>query len=219
MIPYLLTAGDDEEARARGVADVGSLQVAQVYAEALLNAAEKAGKAAEVLAELEALLQTSERPRTDLRNFLAGGVVGRVTRAAVIRKAFDGRAEPMLVDFLLVLNDHDRLTLLPAILFEALQLRDRRARRLPVTVRVAVPLSDEQTERIRRTVSERLNVEAAVNVQVEPELLGGIILRVGDWVFDGTVRTKLEQIRDQILSRGSYEIQSGRDRFSSRNGD
>jgi F-type H+-transporting ATPase subunit delta len=107
------------------------------------------------------------------------------------------------------------MTLLPAILFELKRLRDERAGRLPVAVHVAVEPSQEQVEQIRQTVRERLRVEPVIEVKVDPDLLGGLLLRVGDWVFDGTVRSKLNEMRNQIIARSSHEIQSGRDRFSS----
>ncbi len=132
-----------------------------------------------------------------------------------LQKTFDGRAHPLLVNFLLVLNDHDRLTLLPAILFATLQLRDQRARRLPVQLYTAVAPTDEQVSRISEMVRTRLDLEPLIESKVDPTLLGGMMMRIGDWVFDGTIRTRLEQIRDQILSRGANEIQSRRDRFSS----
>lgn len=214
MIPYVLTASEDEEVLARGVADVGSLQVARVYAEAFLNAAEQASQVDEVLADFEALVQTAEAPRSELRRFFTSGVIGRQTRGEVIQKTFEGRAHPLLVNFLRVVNDHDRIPLIPAILFEMKRLRDQRARRLPVNVHSAVPLADDQVERIRQTVQRALDLEPVLEVKVDPELLGGLLIRVGDHVFDGTVRTKINDLRDELLARGSYEIQSGRNRFS-----
>src|SRR5262249_11842861 len=167
------------------------------------------------LGELEALVQTAEAPRSEVRQFFASGVIGRRTRDEVIVKVFEGRVHPLLINFLRVLNDHDRTTLIPAILFAAKQRRDRRAKRLPVVVSAAVPLADDQVERIRQAVRQSLQLEPLVETKVDPDLLGGVMLRVGDWVFDGTVRTKLNELRQQLIERSSYEIQSGRDRFSS----
>ena len=154
-------------------------------------------------------------PRSDVRQLFVSGVIGRLRRDGLIRKVFDGRASALLVNFFLVVNDHERVSLLPAILFEAHALRDRRASRLPVNLAAAVPLSDDQVERIRQRVREVLRVEPIIEVKVDPELLGGIQLRVGDWLFDSTVRSYLNELRNQILARSSHEIQSGRDRFSS----
>jgi F-type H+-transporting ATPase subunit delta len=213
MIPYVLTASEDEESLARATADIESLEVARVYGEALLNAAEQAGQVEEVLGELDALLEAAQSPNSDLRKFFASGVIGRATRAEVIRKVFEGRVHPLVLNLLLVINDHERSPLLPAIVFEAKELRDRRARRLPVFVHAAVPLADDQLERIRQAVRKQLQLEPLIEVKVEPELLGGVLLRVGDWVFDGTVHTRLMDLRNQLIERSSYDIQSQRVRF------
>jgi F-type H+-transporting ATPase subunit delta len=213
MIPYVLTASEEGEKQARGIPDVSSIEVARVYSEAFLNAAEKAGQVDEVLGELEALFQTTDAPRSELRPFFASGVIGRRTRGEVIRKSFEGRANPLLVNLLLVLNDHDRLTLLPVILFETKELRNRRARRLPVTLTSAVPLTGEQVERVRQAVRTQLQLEPLIETKIDPDLLGGIAFRVGDWVFDGTVRTRLNDLREHLIERGSHDIQSGRNRF------
>jgi F-type H+-transporting ATPase subunit delta len=218
MIPYVLTATESEEGLARASAGVESLQVAKVYGEALLNASEKAGQVDEVVGELEALLNTTIAPGSPLRPFFASGVINRITRGEVIRKVFEGRAHPLVVDFLMVLNDHDRLPLLPVVVFQANQLRDRRARRLPVSVSSAVPLGEDQLERVREAVRRNLQLEPILETRIDPDLLGGVVLRVGDWVFDGSIQNKLNELSKQISEKSSHEIQSGRDRFCSANG-
>ncbi|MCS6849560.1 MAG: ATP synthase F1 subunit delta [Gemmataceae bacterium] len=218
MVPYVLTAHDADERPARGAADARTRQIARVYAEALLRAADEASQADEVVADFEALLQAVEGSSPELRRLFANGVMSRRVRGEVIRRVFEGRAHPLLVNFLLVVNDHDRTALLPVMLYELKELRDRRARRIPVSVYAAVPLSDDQLERIRNRLREVLNLEPRLEVRVDPALLGGLMIRVGDQVFDGTVRTRLHQLRDQLIARSSHEIQSRRDRFCSANG-
>ena len=214
MIPYVITASESEEELARASADIESLQVAKVYGEALLNAAEKAGQVDQVLGELDELLNTTVKPGSPLRPFFASGVIDRVTRGEMIRKVFEGRAHPMVVDFLMVLNDHDRLPLIRVVMFQVNQLRDRRARRLPVSVSSAVPLAEDQLDRVREAVRRNLQLEPILETKIEPDLLGGVVLRVGDWVFDGSIRNKLMELSKQISEKSSHEIQSGRDRFS-----
>jgi F-type H+-transporting ATPase subunit delta len=218
MIPFVLTSSESEEELARGSAGVEALQVGAVYAEALLNAAEKAGQVDEVLGELDALLDTTVKRGSPLRPFFASGVISRETRGEVIRKVFDGRANPLIVDFLMVVNEHDRLPLLPVMIFEAKQLCDRRAKRLPVYVSAAAPLSDDQLEQVREAVRRNLHLEPVLETKIDADLLGGIVLRVGDWVFDGSVQSKLSGLSKQISENSSYEIQSGRDRFRSPDG-
>src|SRR5262249_56227312 len=91
---------------------------------------------------------------------------------------------------------------------------DRGAGGMGVEVRSAAPLDDDQRDRLRRELQETFHLEPLLETEVDPELLGGMLVRVGDWVYDASVRTQLETIRNQIIARSSHEIQSGRNRFS-----
>ena len=76
----------------------------------------------------------------------------------------------------------------------------------------------EQRQHLEQTLRGALQLEPILDTRIDPELLGGIIVKVGDWRYDASVQTSLKTIRDQIIARSSYEIQSGRDRFCSANG-
>jgi F-type H+-transporting ATPase subunit delta len=201
------------------VADVSAQRVARVYAEALVNAADRQGQADAVLGELEALVRDVFRADPLLEQFLAGGVISRRRRGEVIRAVFAKRAGQLLVNLLLVLNEHDRLGLLRTVLVEARRLRDKRAGRTRIEVRSAVPLADEQLDRLRRQLRDAFHLEPVLEPRVDADLLGGLVVRVGDWVYDSSVRTRLDTIRNQLIERSSHEIQSRRDRFSSAIGD
>jgi F-type H+-transporting ATPase subunit delta len=205
-------------ARSETVLDVGTERIARVYAEALLRAAEKQHQADEILQELEALTQQVLRKDPHFQLFLSSGAMGRERKAHVIRSAFENRASDLLVNFLQVLNDHERLDLLPAIAAAYRALRDQRAGRIRVQVQSAVPLPDDQREQLRRKLAEIFRKDPQLETQVNPDLLGGMVVRVDDWLYDQSVRAQLEDIRKQITSRSSYEIQSGRNRFSTPDG-
>jgi len=127
------------------VADVSAQRIARVYAEALYAAAEKQGQADEILGELEALVDDVLRRDERLR-MLFGAAVGRDVRRDAIAKAFDGRASPILVSFLQVLNGHERLVLVKPIARAYRELADEKARRVRVLVTTAVPLADDQRQ-------------------------------------------------------------------------
>jgi F-type H+-transporting ATPase subunit delta len=196
-------------------ADVGAQRVARVYAEALLNAAEKQHQADAVLEEFESLVQDVFRASPQFESFLASGVIDRDQKAVVIRSVFEGRASELFVNFFLVLNAHERLSLLRSILAAVRALRDQRARRLRVVVRTAVPLPDDQRGRLEHELREAFRLDPVLETRVEPALLGGLVVRVGDWVYDASVRTRIDTLRNQLMARSSHEIQSRRDRFSS----
>jgi F-type H+-transporting ATPase subunit delta len=208
-----------EQASLEPVADVEAQRIAQVYAEALLNAAERQGQADAVLEELEAVVREVFRAEPRFEAFLGSGAIGRERKAPVIRSVFETRGSKVFANFLQVLNAHDRLDLLRPILRAARDLADVRARRVRVQVRSAVPLPDAQRERLLQDLRKELDLEPLLEAEVDPDLLGGLVVRVGDWVYDATVRTRLESLRKQLIERSSHEIQSGRDRFRSADGD
>jgi F-type H+-transporting ATPase subunit delta len=201
------------------VLDVGTQRVAQVYAEAILRAAEARGQAEELEEELDCLVKNVFDADPHLEIFLGSGAIGKQRKAEAIRQAFAGRASEVLLHSLLVLNHHERLDLLRPIRAAYRELRDRRAGRMRVLVQSALPLPDDQRNRLLQQLRETFRKEPVLEARVDQDLLGGMVVRVGDWLYDHSVRTQLETIRNQIMARSSYEIQSGRDRFSSRNGD
>ncbi len=195
-------------------ADVGAQRVARVYAEALLNAAAKRNQVQEILDELDALVRDVFGRDPHVETFLSSAAVSRERKADAIRRAFDNRSEEILVNFLLVLNEHDRLDLLRAIRSAYHVLFDERARRIKVLVRSVVPLEEGQLNRLRERVRQAFQREPVMETRIDPDLLGGVIVRVGDWLYDASVRSRLENIRNQIIERSSHEIQSRRNRLS-----
>jgi F-type H+-transporting ATPase subunit delta len=196
-------------------ADVGALGIARVYAEALLAAADKQGQADAVLEELSSLLDDVLGGDPAAEAFLGSPIVPENKKAETITGVFGPRASALLTDFLQVLNKHRRLNLLRHVRFAYGQMLDERRRRVRVQVRSAVPLTDEQKTRIGEMVGRALNLEPVLESREDPALLGGLVVRVRDVQFDGSLRTRLEKIRNQIIERSSHEIQRRRDRFSS----
>lgn len=203
----------------RPIADVSQQRIARVYAEALLAAALKRNEAENVLAELNALEQRVQRPNPIMAAFFTSGVISRDNKARTIRTVFENRSSELLVNFLLVLNDHDRLNLLRAIHAAYQKLLDERAGRMYVQVRSAVPLAGDQADKLRSELRATFQREPQLETRVDPELLGGLVVQLGDWVYDGSVRTRLQHLKNQILMESSHAIQGGRDRFSIKDGD
>jgi F-type H+-transporting ATPase subunit delta len=186
------------------VFDDATRHIARIYAEALLDAADKRQQTGEVLEQLEELVGDVLNRTTGSALFLASAVVGREHKRQALRRAFEGKINDTLYNFLLVLNDHDRLDVIRQVAITLRALHERRAGRMHVDVRAASPLGDEQQERLRQELREKFKREPILSVRIDPELLGGLVVRVDDWVYDGSVRARLERIRNQLLSRSSY---------------
>jgi F-type H+-transporting ATPase subunit delta len=202
--------GDQE---IRPIADVGGQRIARVYAEALLNAALKRGELDSILEQYDSLVHDLVRADPSIAEFYGSPAIPAKVKAASIEAVFRPRASELFVNFLLVLNEHGRLDLFRQVFLALRELNEQRLRRLRVQVRSAVPLADDQRERLRRDLHDALQLDPILEEQVDPDLLGGVVVRVGDWQFDGSVRAQLRAIRNHIIARSSHEIQSGRDRF------
>ena len=121
-------------------------------------------------------------------------VIGRDEKIRLIDKVIAPRASEIVTNFLRVLARHGRLDLLPAILREARIRNEIRQGRRRVQVTSARPLDSQAEGRIRSRLAESLPFDPILETQVDPSLLGGIVLRVGDTVYDGSVATRTRTI-------------------------
>jgi F-type H+-transporting ATPase subunit delta len=114
-----------------------------------------------------------------------------------------------------VLASNQRLEILPYIVERCRQLRQQQSGRRSIQVTSAVPLNDEQRRAVEQRLSELLATQAVLDLVVDPSLLGGLKVRVGDTVYDNSLRSRLNQLSHQLRQRSLHEIQCGRDRFGS----
>jgi F-type H+-transporting ATPase subunit delta len=198
--------------------NVGSQNVAAVYAKAYLGATEAAGSTDAALAELESLVSDvlDKLPRLDA--IFSSRLVSADQKIELIDKAVGTKATPLLRNFLNVLARHGRLDILRSVRSEAKKIVDKLRGRFRVHVTTAAELDGQLQQQLSETLRGMLGGEPVLVVNTRPELIGGIVLRVGDTVYDGSVATRLARIRDQMIDRSVHEIQSGRDRFGSAEG-
>lgn len=199
-----MTSNDPHAKLHRTVLDVSARRVARVYAEALLAAADRKGQVDATLGELDAFFDDVLKANSEFTGFLLSAGAGRRAKGELLERALVGKVGDTLANYLMVLNDHDRLNLLPGIRQIARELADERAGRMPVRVVTAVPLPDDQRERLRTQLRESFRKEPVFEEKVDPELLGGLVVRVGDWLYDASVRTRLDNLRKQLIERSSH---------------
>ncbi len=204
---------EDARTAAEFDADVGMERIGEVYAEALLGAAEQTAAAEDVLEELGTLVTGVLDRFPKFEAVLASGLISQDEKSGIIDRTLSGRASPLLVNFLKVVAAHGRLDCLRAIHRQARLLLDERAGRVHVTLTTAVPVDATAAFRIAERIHKIVDAEAVVTQRVDPELIGGAVLRVGDTVYDGSIANQLKNVRKQMLDRSAHEIQSRRDRF------
>ena len=184
-------------------------RLARVYAEAFLAAAVEQNQADELGAELNDVLRGILRPGSGAAAYFASPVVNRKVKMQVVAEAFAGNASDLLRGLLGVLTKNGRLGELRAIAATYGDLLDTRAGRVRATVTSAVPLTDAQLTTLTQSLAARLGKTPVLVAKVDADLLGGLVVQVGDQVFDTSVRTRLQTLRSQLMDQGtSYVLQN-----------
>jgi F-type H+-transporting ATPase subunit delta len=167
------------------------------YAEALLAIAEAEGELASVEDELYGFAKTLET-QTKLREALTDPALPAENKKALVRELLGQRANPHTVNALGFLIDQGRAREIGRIAEDLAEVAaERRAHRV-AEVRSAVPLDDAQRERLAAALSKATGSQVEVKVVVDPRVVGGIVAKVGDEVFDGSIRTRLDEARGRL---------------------
>ena len=179
-----------------------SSAAARRYARALFSLAKEQATTKETQGELERLANVFEAS-PELREALLTPLYPSKERRAVLR-AVAAREElsELITNFYSFLIDQRRLVDFPGIREEFARLVDEDSGLMTAEVVSAVELDERRRDRLRRALSERTGYEVKLDVTVDPELIGGATAKVGDLIFDGSIRTQLEQLRTN-LTKGS----------------
>jgi len=172
--------------------------IARNYAEALLALARKANDTAGWGATVSALGDAVERDAT-LRHFLEAPQVSATQKTAVLGKALAGAA-PHFVRFVQKLVTNRRQMLLPEIAVEYHNLLDEAEGRVHARVTVAREFDAATREAMTAALGRALKKTVVPHVTVDPRILGGVVVRVGDTVMDGSVKRRLGRLRDRLIA-------------------
>ena len=197
--------------------DPSAKAVARVYVTAFLDAV-GSGKESELLDEFTSFHDDVLAKNAQFEHLLTSEMTSLDEKLGLIDRVVKPRASAVFTNFLNVLAKHGRLELLPLILAESWAEHERRAGKRRVQIKSAVQLSDEQLNRIKNRLQDALSSEPILMPTVDEELLGGLVIQVGDTVYDGSLKTRLRVLQQRLRERYLNEIQSGRDRLSSPEG-
>jgi F-type H+-transporting ATPase subunit delta len=168
------------------------------YARALFEVARAEGTLDEVEDELFRFARTYESSDT-LREALTDEMVPAAMRQAVVEDLLGGgNATPTTVQLVSMVVGSGRGRDLPAII-DSLVQRASSAKNLEVAeVRTAVPLTDDQQDRLKAALTNATGKQVNLKVIVDPSVLGGVVATVGDTVIDGSVRTRVDQLKSRL---------------------
>ncbi len=171
-------------------------EIAQVYARSLFEVASEQDKLDTVKEQLGQFADALAQNR-DLAVFFFSPYFSSDEKKSGLHSSVEG-ADPAFLNFLEALIERHRMPAIYRIRTEFEVLYDKTNKLLPVTVTSAVELDSETVESLGRRIGEQTGNEIELTSNVDPEILGGIVLRVGNFILDASIRTRLEQLRREV---------------------
>ncbi len=167
------------------------------YARTILDIAAVEGLSSETEDEMFRFARTVEA-NDDLRTALADRSLPVERRVAVVEELLGGKALPVSIAMIGMIVAIGRGNDLPEIVDRFVELSTEQRRHEVAEVRSAVPLTDDQVQRLAAALSRATGKQVEVKTVVDPSVMGGVVARIGDTVIDGTVRRRLNQLEETI---------------------
>ncbi|MEO1534821.1 MAG: ATP synthase F1 subunit delta [Planctomycetota bacterium] len=187
--------------------------LSEIYAKSLYELAESAGgreAVEQVVGELEGVVELA-REDGSFGEFLSSRVLKQSDRSKSLRSMFEGKVHDLTLKFLLVLNEKGRLGHLVPIVSSLDETAQRAFGRVEVDVYTADALEGDELERVRQQLNESLGRETVVHPYVDPKMIGGVRMQIGDRLIDASVAAQLRKVRDRLASEGSARLRASMD--------
>jgi F-type H+-transporting ATPase subunit delta len=189
--------------------------LAQIYARSIYALAEEAGgmeKIFEVETELEEICELARGDR-QFAEFMASPIIDRAKRGDALSRIFRDRITDLTLRFLLVLNEKGRLGHIEPINAAYNQLVQTAHGKIEVDVFTATDIDEAQASAIGERIRSAMGKEPVLHRYRDGSMLGGIKLRIGDQLIDGSVSTRLRRLRQGLLAGGHTAVQARIDRI------
>ena len=174
--------------------------VSKVYGDALFEAARDCGRMDEMLEEVQSILQILEE-NAELQKILGNPRVMREDKEQMIETIFRGRVSNEIVELMKLMIEKGRYSKIDSV-FEYFIGLVKEEKKIGIAyVTTAVELSGAQKEAVMQRLLQTTKYESfEMNYEVDDSLIGGMVIRVGDRVVDSSIRTKLEDMKKQLLN-------------------
>lgn len=176
-------------------------ELAQVYGRSLFEVAREHGKLDELREQVGQFADALSENR-ELAVFFFSPYFSTKEKQDALGRMLDG-ADPLFLNFLSVLIENHRMPVIFRIRQEYERLWEEENRMLPVEITSAIELDPATTERLGEKIGERAGRRVTLAARVDPDILGGIIIRVGNSILDASIRNRLEQLRRHVAQGAS----------------
>lgn len=171
--------------------------VSERYAHALFNVSKRQGTLPAAIADAEQFLALNKKD-SRLAVFLEGPQFRTEDKLAMVKRAFEGKLEPLLVQLIILLINKGRIEYARPILNRFVELAEADQGLHPAEVTTANELSDEQKERLQKGLEGFAKAQLRIRWRVEPSLIAGVRFTMGDLLIDDTIKGKLDKLRYQL---------------------
>jgi F-type H+-transporting ATPase subunit delta len=171
-------------------------ELAEVYARSLFEVARDQGKLDELREQLGQFADALDQNR-ELAVFFFSPYFSTKEKQDALDRVLDG-ADASFVNFLKLLIEKHRMPIVFRTRQQFDHLWEQENKVLPVEITSAIELDQEMTENLGREIGERAGRRVTLAARVDPNILGGIVLRVGNSILDASIRNRLEQLRRQV---------------------
>ena len=168
------------------------------YALALYQVAEEKGKVEEYLANLREIVELVNNS-AELQQVIRHPQISTAKKKQTFIKIFQGRIGEELLSFLLLLIQKDRILHLKEMLNQMEKIHLERNNTLLANVKTVVPLLEDERDTLVSKLERKYNKKIILNEEIEKEILGGVYVRIGNDVIDGTVKSKLDEMKALML--------------------
>lgn len=172
--------------------------VARRYARALFDLAQEKGLVDQVDRELGMVISMIEENQ-QLKAVVNDVLIAPQVKRDLFGKLLSGKLSPLVMNFVQVVTRKRRESYFPQIYRAFLDLANEARGIVEVEVRSAVALPEETVQKLESKLVGRLGKRVKFQTQVVPELVGGLVVRVGDELLDGSIKTRLQRMRDRLI--------------------
>jgi F-type H+-transporting ATPase subunit delta len=187
------------------VFDVDVERLARVYAKAVLDASGK--NQGDVVDELKTLVTEVLDKFPKMDSVFASALISIDEKLAMLDRLFASRLSETTLNFLKVMTKHGRLGYLRNVVQSAVVLWRERNNHVQVELQLAHALDSALHQEVLASLGSALNIDPDVTTKINPDLIAGFIVRVGDKVYDASVRTRLEKTRHAVIERAVETLQ------------
>lgn len=168
--------------------------VSERYGQALFNVSKRKGSLSSAISDAEQFLEL-DKPASPLAVFLEGPQFRTEDKLAMVKRTFEGKLDPLLLQLIILLINKGRIEYARPILTRFIELAEADQGLHPAEISTAVNLSDDNKQRLQQALESYTNARLRIRWRVEPSLIAGVRFTMGDLLIDDSIKGKLERLR------------------------